>query len=1146
VSEADRFPTDLRYEDANTQLERIVRMSNLSDRIASLSPEKRALLAQKLKQSDARARGRQTISRRAGGEPAALSFAQQRLWFLHQLEPGNPVYNQPKAIRLSGPLHAPLLQQALDQIVARHEVLRTKFVAIDGNPVQVISDIRSLELPVIELRTWPETTREAEAHRLLVETTRRPFDLSRDLMLRALLLRLDDEEHILLLVTHHIASDGWSSGILWRELTALYRAFVSGQPPRLAELPIQYVDYATWQRNWLQGEVLETQLSYWRKQLENFSTLQLPTDRPRPPRQTYRGMVQSVRLSKDLAEALQALSRRQNATLFMTLLAAFQTLLQRYTAQEDILVGTPIAGRSRPEIEGLIGFFVNTLVLRTDLSGNPTFLELLGRVREVALGAYAHQDLPLEKLVEKLHPQRNLSHSPLFQVAFAHQNVPRQDLELPGITVRPTEVAGGTAKFDLTLFTREESDGLRASVEYSTDLFDDTTISRLLGHFETLLRGIVADPQRRLSDLPLLNEVERHRLLVEWNDSQRDFPSDTCIHKLFEAQVKRTPDAVAVVFEGRQLTYGALNCRANQLAHYLVKLGVGPDVLVGLRGERSLEMVVGILGVLKAGGAYAPLDPAYPLDRLAFMLDDSQAPVLLTQSRLSDSLPAPAARTVFLDGDWEIIARETTQNPATDVTAEHLAYVIYTSGSTGRPKGVMIPHRSICNHMFWMQSAFPLSEADRVMQKTPLSFDASVWEFFAPLLFGARLVMARPGEHRDGAYLVKLIAEQQVTVLQAVPSLLQVLLDNDIESCTSLRHVFCGGEALAVDLQERFLARSTAKLHNLYGPTEATIDATYWACQPDTHSPSVAIGRPIANTQVYVLDPRLKPVPVGIPGELHIGGAGLARGYLHRPELTAEKFIANPFSGDPKARLYKTGDLARYRQDGALEYLGRLDHQVKIHGFRIELGEIETVLDQHPAVRQAVVLVREDLPGDKRLVAYLVLNQERSFNHSQLRAYLKQKLPEYMVPSVSVLLETMPLTPNGKLDRSALPAPDQGRPDLAQTLVSPRTPAEETLATIWAKSLTLEQVGIHDNFFDLGGHSLLATQVIGQVQKIFQVDVPLRALFEAPTIASLLVVILQKQSEQGDGQSLADFLSEVESLPSEEVERSLAREAQQR
>ncbi|MGH8672245.1 MAG: non-ribosomal peptide synthetase, partial [Burkholderiales bacterium] len=897
-----------------------------------------------------------------------LSFSQQRLWFLDQFELGGALYNVVHAWRLQGKLEVQALQNAVDTLVARHEALRTTFVSRNGVVSQVIA--QTLSIPVQRV----EGVEQARVEALLNEVAQRPFDLQAGPLLRVTLFHIDINHHTLLLVMHHIVSDGWSMGVLFRELSAFYEAFVAGSPPRLPDLPIQYADYAYWQRQWLQGAELGRQLEYWKQQLADApQVLELPTDRRRLAAQSYRGARHAILLPRALAEALERLGRANGCTLYMTLLAAFYTLLYRYSGQSDMLVGTPIAGRNRTELEGLIGFFVNTLVLRGDLSGNPLFLELLGRVRHGALQAYSHSDLPFEKLVEELHPSRDLNRSPLIQVMFALQNTPAQAFNLAGLTAIPLEVSTDIAKFDLTLAITERGNGLEALFEYDTDLFEPHTLERIAGHFRILLEGMVAQPNKRISELPLLTGAERHQLLVEWNNTDVEFPRKATLHRLFEEQAERTPDALAVVFEDRQLSYRHLNQWANHVAIALRELGVRPDTLVAIHTERSLEMVAGMLGILKTGAAYVPLDPSYPQERLAFMLQDTQAPVVLTQRRLVAGVPPSHATLLCLDEiDWET-GRGSQDNPTTETTADNLAYVIYTSGSTGKPKGVMVSHRAICNHLFWMQRVFPLTAEDRVLQKTEISFDPSIWEFYAPLIAGARLIMAQPQGHRDSAYLVKAIAEYKVSVLQVVPAMMQFILQEPaLHGCTSLRNIYCGGDVLSPELVVQAQQRLDAGIINLYGPTEATIDTLFWVCQRGYEGRSVPIGRPIDNAQVYILDSYLHPVPVGVPGELYIGGAGLARGYLNRPELTAEKFIPDPFGNEPGTRLYKTGDLARYLPDGNIEFLRRADHQIKLRGFRIELGEIESLLTQHPKVKSAVVLLREDSPGDKRLVAYVV------------------------------------------------------------------------------------------------------------------------------------------------------------------------------
>jgi amino acid adenylation domain-containing protein len=931
---------------------------------------------------------------------------------------------------------------------------------------------------------------------------------------------LGEAEHVLLFTTHHIICDGWSRGVLIRELAALYEAFSSGKPSPLPELPIQYVDFAVWQRQWLQGEVLEAQLTYWKQQLAGSPpVLELPTDRPRPSVQTFQGATQSLMLPKDLSEALKDLSQQEDATLFMTLLAAFKTLLYRYTGQEDILVGTPIANRNRSEIERLIGFFVNTLVMRTDLGETPSFRELLSRVRKVALEAYARQDLPFEYLVDELQLERDLSHAPLFQVMFVFGNTPMSALELPGLTMSLLETDSGTAKFDLTLSMRETEQGLIGDLEYNTDLFDKSTITRMLTHFQTLLEGVVANPDQHLAKLPLLTEAERQQLLVEWNKTQANYPSEVCLHQLFEAQVERTPDAIAVVFEDKQLTYRELNARANQLAHYLRKLGVKPEVLVGICVERSLEMVVGLLGILKAGGAYVPLDPAYPQERLAFILQDAQVSVLLTQQQLVKVLQEHQIRLVCLDADWESVTRESGENPVRDSKADNLAYAIYTSGSTGQPKGVLINHANVIRLFRATQSWFHFNEQDVWTLFHSCAFDFSVWEFWGALLYGGQLVVVPYWISRSPEAFYDLLCAQQVSVLNQTPSAFRQLIwaEESVEATKdlSLRLVIFGGEALEIQSLKPWFERhgdQYPQLVNMYGITETTVHVTYrrlTIADLEVASGSI-IGRPIPDLQVYVLDRHQQPVPIGVPGEMYVGGAGLARVYHNQPELTAEKFIANTYSNKSNALLYRSGDLARYLPNGELEYLGRIDHQVKIRGFRIELGEIEAVLAQHPTVREVVIVAREDMPSEKRLVAYAVCNrqssedrQESSPSPNELRRFLKEKLPDYMLPSAFVMLDALPLSPNGKVNRQTLPPPEGVRPELEAAYVMPQTELEQTIATVWQEILDLEKVGIHDNFFELGGHSLLAIKVNNRLREILKTDLSILEMFKYPTISSL-------------------------------------------
>jgi amino acid adenylation domain-containing protein len=1121
--------------DQNHCLLFLVKMSKSTDfptHRSQLSAAKQALLEKRLRGELPKNQRAQTIPQRLEQSIAPLSFAQQRLWFLNQLEPGSAAYNLPRSIRLTGQLNIAALKQSFNEIVRRHESLRTTFATVDRQPIQLVAPALTLALPVINLRELAESEREQKIRQLATEEAQRPFSLDKGPLLRVALLQLNQVEHVILLTMHHIVSDAWSTGVLVQEMAALYEAFVSGKPSPLPELPVQYADFASWQRQWLQGEVLESQLAYWKQQLSNAPVLQMPTDRPRLAVQTSRGAQQSLILTKELTKALKTLSQQEGVTLFMTLLAVFKALLYRYTGQKDILVGSPIANRNRAEIEGLIGFFVNTLVLRSDLSGNPSFRELLERVREVTLGAYAHQDLPFELLVEALQPERNLGRNPLFQVMFALNNVSVPTLKLSGLTLNSLKVETGTMQLDLSLDMVETEQGLSASVEYSTDLFEAATIACILEHFQILLEGIVANPNQRLSDLPLLTQGERQKLLVEWNNTQIDDQQNQCIHELFEAQVARSPDAVAVASEDEQLTYQELNIRANQLAHYLQSLGVGPEVPVGICVERSLEMVVGLLAILKAGGAYVPLDPTYPQERLAFMLNDAQVTVLLTQARLTKALPQHKASVVCLDVDWQANWPENQENPTwlhstSEATAENLAYVIYTSGSTGNPKGVMVQHSSLVRYIETVSVEFGIQPGDRVLQFASLSFDVAAEEIFSCLVQGATLVLRTDSMVSSVAEFLQKCQDFGLTVLDLPTAFWHQLtteLAKGLALPKPLRLVIIGGERA---LPERLATwqehgDERVQLMNVYGPTEATIGATL--CEPsrlmgiNTRLSEVPIGHAIQNIQTYVLDPHLQLLPIGVPGELYIGGVGLARGYLNRPELTAERFIPHPFSSNLGARLYKTGDLARYLPSGAIEFCGRVDHQLKLRGYRIELGEIEAVLNQHVNVREAVVTPWEDELGNKRLVAHVSPYPEQTLIVTELRRFVQDKLPEYMIPSAFIVRQTLPLTPSGKIDRRALPPPETSRPELEAAYVVPQTELEQAIAKIWQRVLNVEQIGIHDNFFELGGHSLLLVQVHGQLHERFKSDLSMLDLFRYPTISSLAAYFSQASHLASSGE----------------------------
>jgi amino acid adenylation domain-containing protein len=1060
------------------------------------------------------ARERWTAIPRAGVEgPLPLSFAQERLWFLDRLEPGSSAYNLVNALRLSGRLDVQALAASLAAVVRRHTVLRTIFAATDAGPVQQVQPASVPPLPLCDLSLLPPGAREREARRWLGEAADQPFDLARGPLVRSLLLRLSPEEHAVVLAVHHIASDGWSMGVFVREVAALYAAFAQGLPSPLPELPIQYSDFAVWQRRHLQGETLAAQLAYWRERLAALPALDLPTDRPRRPVQSFRGSRVPVVVPGRLAAAVTALGQEERATVFMTLLAAFFVLLHRYSGQDDFAVGTPHANRDRAEIEPLIGFFVNTLTLRTDTAGAPGFRVLLGRTRGVAVGAFAHRELPFEKVVEELRPERDLARSPLFQVMFILQNAGSGPLELPGLTLAPHGVEGTTAKFELTLSLAETANGLAGMLEHNTNLFDSTTAERMAGHFVRLLDSVAETPERPIGELPLLAPTEESQLLLGWNDTARPWSTTLLVHELAAAQARRTPEAVAVSQGSTAVTYRELEARSNQLARRLRRLGVGPEVRVGLCLERTPEMVVALLGILKAGGAYVPLDPSHPAERLGLMIADSAMPVLVTEEALLGSLPPHAAADVCLDRDAEQIASERAAPLGGWAGEESLAYVIYTSGSTGRPKGVQLPHRAVANFLLAMAERPGLGAGDVVPALTTISFDIAGLEIYLPLVVGSRVEMVGREEVADGRLLAARLADCGATVVQATPATWRLLLDAGWGGIPGLR-ILCGGEAVPRDLAEALLACG-AELWNVYGPTEAAV----WSAAGEVAfgSGPVLLGEPIANTCFYVVDRSLQLVPVGVPGELWIAGNGVARGYLARPDLTAERFVPDPFASVPGQRLYRTGDLVRYRPGGALEFLGRLDHQVKIRGFRIELGEIEAALALLSGVRQAVVVVRED-GGERRLVAYLVVDDAGGPAVASLRELLRRSLPEYMVPSAFVTLESLPLTPSGKVDRRALPLPEA--PALAvERYVAPEGLAANMMAEIWAEVLGVERVGAEDNFFDLGGHSLRATQVTSRIRDALGVEVPLQRLFETPTVRGLTAAV-EEQRRRGEAMSL--------------------------
>jgi amino acid adenylation domain-containing protein len=1072
------------------------------------SGRRRQLLEQVLQRRKA-----QDTAAREGARPAAkaarlpASFAQESLWFLHKLAPVGSAYNIAMGLRLTGALDIVALDSAFAEMIRRHEALRTRFEETEGGIVQVIEARQEFRVAHRDLSALEESLQETEVASLLDEQARTAFSLARGPLIRVTLLKLSSRRHVLLIVVHHIVSDAWSMGVLTREIGVLYTAFSRGEPAPLPELELQYADYSEWQRQWLQGDVLEPQLNYWRTQLAGApGLLELPTDRPRASTADFSGATVPVSLSAGLSSKLVRLSRKERATLFMVLLAAFQALLSRWSGQRDLVVGSPVAGRTLRQSEDLLGCFVNMLPLRSKVPDSLSFREFLRQVRATALDAYSNQDIPFEKLVSELRPERDLSRQPIFQVAFVLLSHAGESPRLADLELSALSGEGKSSKYDLTLSLQDTPEGIQGFFEYATAQFDRDTIVRLARHFAVFLEGIAENPDSLLWQLPLMQTQERERMLVQWNRTEREYEPGRCVHELFEEQVERTPDAVAVTCEGHSLSYRQLNSRANQLARYLGEHGVAPDQPVGICAERSLEMVIGLLGILKSGGAYVPVDPGYPAERVRYMLEDAAPRVVLIQEHLRNRLPQSSAQVIALDTQSSEIVRHRTDNRSArelGLTDHHLAYVIYTSGSTGRPKGAMNEHRGVVNRLRWMQDQYGLGAQDRVLQKTPFSFDISVWEFFWTLMSGASLVMARPQGHKDASYLRQLIDRSGVTTLHFVPAMLQSFLDEiRVGQCPSLRHVVCAGEELAAPLQRRcFELLPQVRLSNLYGPTEAAVDVTAWDCRRGDQQARVPIGRPISNIQVYVLDAHRQPVPVGVAGELYIGGIGVSRGYLRRPGLTAERFVSSPF--DRGRRLYRTGDRARYLADGNLEFLGRIDQQVKIRGFRIEPGEIEMALVCCPGVDQAVVVAREVAPGDRQLVAYVVPSSGATLPPiDELRAHLGVSLPDYMVPALFVELDTLPLTPSGKLDRNALPAP-QGRLPISDAYVAPRTPTEELLVEIWEEVLQLPRVGVHDNFFELGGHSLLTMKIVAKIHARTRISLPVWTLFQSPSVASL-------------------------------------------
>lgn len=1078
------------------------------------------------------------------GTDYPLSYGQRALWFLNELAPKNTAYHIAKAARICSDFDAGALHRAFQALIDRHPSLRTIFTVSRGRVVQRVQDQAQIHFVTEDV----STLNDSELKDRLQREAAVPFNLRTGPLLRVTLFKQSPDEYVVLLVVHHIVSDFWSLALMARELGILYDNEKTGT---LAPLELSYTDYARLQIEMLEGDAGERLWTYWEKRLSGeLPVLEFPMQRQTRTLQSYRGATVTFELGPDITERVKRLSQQHAVTTYVTLLAAFQLLLHRYTGQERILVGSPTAGRQSAKLRNVVGYFVNPIVLSADFSSAPTFETFLAQVRQTVLEAFEHQEYPFALLVEQLQLERDPGRSPVFQAMFVMQKALLSDEEslvsfaldedgvkinLGGLEFESVALQLPDVQFDLKLAVAEKDGNIKASLEYNTDLFDQETAGRLARHYQVLLESITARPDRPVLSLNLLAESEKRQLL-EWNDTYADYSRAVCLHQLIENQVERTPNAIALVYEEESLTYRELSRRANRLAHKLRQLGAGPEVVVAVLMERSVEMVVSLLAILKAGAAYLPLDPTYPVERLIFMLENAGAHLVLTQRRFEQLLLDHDAKELFIDGAADLLAGKNHENIANRATPENLAYVIYTSGSTGEPKGVMNTHAGICNRLLWMQEKYGLTANDHVLQKTPFTFDVSVWEFFWPLLSGACLVMARPEGHRDPAYLIESIEAKQITTMHFVPSMLQSFLATQgVESCTSLKRVFSSGEALTKNVEQEFFKRVGCELHNLYGPTEAAVDVSFFACERDGKHEQVPIGKPIANTELYVLNEELAPVPVGVNGEIYIGGAGLGRGYLQRAGLTAENFIPDPLSGRAGARLYRTGDRGRYLADGNIEYHGRLDQQVKLRGYRIELGEIEAVLGRHEAVAQCAVNVWETKSGDKRLVGYVVWERGHELAIEELRRYLSERLPEYMVPGQCVVLDQLPLTASGKVDRRALPAPEHGEFP-GQRYVPPRTPTEETLARIWSEVLEVEQVGIHDNFFTLGGHSLLVTQVISRIREAFNVDISIQTFFQSPNVADLSIAVTEQRAQTKDADYINQILDHLEQISAADLE----------
>jgi amino acid adenylation domain-containing protein len=1085
--------------------------------------------------------------------PLPLSFAQRRMWMLQELDKGTSDYNLAQAVRLRGELHLAALEAALNKVVQRHAILRTTYTKVNGMPFQAVGEIRPLPLPLTDLSH--DLNREGQAQTLLTAEAAQVFDLEHNWPIRAHLLKMAAHDHILLITLHHIASDGASLAVFWGELARLYESYLPNGHPTghavrrdevLPEMPLQYADYAAWEQEVVASNFLDDQLAYWKQQFAGeLPELDLVTDFSRSASDSHRSAHLERPLTIELSHQLRHFCQQEGVTLYMAMLAVFQLLLHRYTGQEDIVVGSPISGRSQAELERMIGPFINTLALRTNLSGDPTFHELVQRVRDVSVAAFSNPDVPFEMLLEELEVARDANHTPLFQTFFNVLNFSRPAGGFGALAAEALLKPELDSYFDLTLYVDESEEQIELYLSYNAGLFTTARMEMVLAHYARLLTQVVEDPHQKLGQYSLLTDTEKEQLLVTWNDTAVPYPHEKCLHQLIEAQAERTPGKTAVIFQDQSITYQTLNQRAEQMAHELQKLGVGPDVIVGICLERSIDMMVSLLAVLKAGGAYLPLDPAYPLDRLSYMLADAQSPVLITESslNLADQLTRDLASPLHVclvdqhrhHDAYHLGNGLVGTAVSRTATSQNLAYVIYTSGSTGKPKGVQIPHQAVVNFLLSMQREPGLTAEDHLLSVTTLSFDIAVLELYLPLITGATVTLVPRTVAYDGHQLAQTIAHSGATVMQATPVTWRMLLDAGWAGEPELK-ILCGGEAMPPELARDLLPRCR-ELWNMYGPTETTVWST--TRQITSGTDPVTIGHPIANTQIYILDKNKQPVPIGVVGDLYIGGDGLARNYRHRPELTAEKFIDNPFR--PGSRMYSTGDLARYLANGEVDFLGRSDFQIKIRGFRVELGEIESALVAHTAVREVVTIVREDRPGDKRLVAYLILHEGMDQpDQSALRDFVGGKLPAYMVPAAFVFLESFPKTPNRKVDRKALPAPDMAREDFGRSYVAPRNPVEVIVAQIVAQSLDLDSVGIWDNFFELGGHSLLVTRVIFRITELFRLELPLRRFFENPTVAGIAAYMTADESERMRIERTAQLLIKLSQLSDEEVAGMLA------